>query len=121
MRGLTASYSQEAMSGCLNHPNLSPEMLPDSEENTVRFALQPFDSDDVKLFKTVKTTALNKHKETIYKALDTTIMDLADEISYSLHDLEDAISLKMIDKKMWRSTSRTNPIYLQLANATRLI
>lgn len=24
MRGLTASYSQEAMSGCLNHPNLSP-------------------------------------------------------------------------------------------------
>ena len=78
-----------------------PKCYLDSEENTVRFALQPFDSDDVKLFKTVKTTALNKHKKTIYKALDTTIMDLADEISYSLHDLEDAISLKMIDKKMW--------------------
>lgn len=28
-------------------------------------------------------------------------MDLADEISYSLHDLEDAISLRMIDKSMW--------------------
>lgn len=28
-------------------------------------------------------------------------MDLADEISYSLHDLEDAISLGMVTREMW--------------------
>lgn len=37
----------------------------------------------------------------MYKGLDTSIMELADDISYSLHDLEDAISLGMIAKKDW--------------------
>lgn len=79
-----------------------PKCYLDSEADTVSFALRPFDDDDALLFRSIRNTAEPvKHRKTKYKALDTTIMDLADEISYSLHDLEDAISLRMIDRSMW--------------------
>ncbi|MFE8117596.1 anti-phage deoxyguanosine triphosphatase [Brenneria goodwinii] len=83
-----------------------PKCYLDSEADVVRFALQPFSSEDQALFTSIETiTAPDdkqpSHNKAIYKALDTTIMDLADEISYSLHDLEDAISLGMISRNMW--------------------
>lgn len=46
-------------------------------------------------------TGAQKHYTTMYKGLDTSIMELADDISYSLHDLEDAISLGMVTRKDW--------------------
>ena len=39
---------------------------------------------------------LDKHKITITKSIDAQIMDLADEIAYAAHDVEDAISFGMI-------------------------
>jgi dGTPase len=47
----------------------------------------------------------SKHKKPIHKSLDTSIMELADDISYGLHDLEDAISLGMIDIEKWNAHS----------------
>jgi dGTPase len=79
-----------------------PKCYLDSEIDIVEFALLPFDDEDTALFKSGnENVSPDKHSKTKYKALDTTIMDLADEISYSLHDLEDAISLRMIDRNMW--------------------
>ena len=79
-----------------------PKCYFDSETDIVGFALSPFDGKDTALLKSLsETKGSGKHKKTEYKALDTTIMDLADEVSYSLHDLEDAISLRMIDRNMW--------------------
>jgi dGTPase len=40
----------------------------------------------------------NKHNKTKHKALDTSIMEIADDIAYGVHDLEDAIGLKLLDK-----------------------
>ncbi len=39
-----------------------------------------------------------KHGKTLYKSLDASIMDLADAIAYGVHDLEDVIALKLIDR-----------------------
>ena len=39
-----------------------------------------------------------RHKETNHKSLDASIMELADDIAYGVHDLEDAIALKLIDR-----------------------
>lgn len=39
-----------------------------------------------------------KHKKTVHHALDTSIMEIADDIAYGVHDLEDAIGLGLIDK-----------------------
>lgn len=79
-----------------------PKCYLDSERDIVEFALSPFTKQDRKLFTSIKIGKTESdHKTASYKALDTTIMDLADEISYSLHDLEDAISLRMVTRAMW--------------------
>lgn len=41
-------------------------------------------------------TELNKHQISITKSIDAQIMDLADEIAYAAHDLEDALSIGII-------------------------
>lgn len=56
---------------------------------------------DAKLFlETMKETKGEYHKKPVYKSLDCSIMDIADDIAYSIHDLEDAIHLAMVDKGM---------------------
>lgn len=42
-----------------------------------------------------------KHPKTKYKCLDTSIMELADDIAYGVHDLEDAIGLGLIRRKQF--------------------
>ncbi|MDX0829114.1 dNTP triphosphohydrolase [Sinorhizobium medicae] len=42
-------------------------------------------------------TKPGKHPKSKFMSLDTSIMELADDIAYGVHDLEDAISLKLID------------------------
>ena len=40
----------------------------------------------------------NKHHKTEYRSLDTSIMELADDIAYGVHDLEDAIALNLMTR-----------------------
>lgn len=77
-----------------------PKCYHDCEDDVVNFILEPFGNEDRQILKQIEEKP-GKHKNPIYKSLDTSIMDLADEISYSLHDLEDAISLGMISKQKW--------------------
>lgn len=44
-------------------------------------------------------TEPGKHKKTKFKSLDTSIMELADDIAYGVHDLEDAIGLHLISRR----------------------
>lgn len=37
-----------------------------------------------------------------FKSLDATIMELADDIAYAVHDLEDAIVMGIVSRDMWR-------------------
>ncbi|MCJ2375603.1 deoxyguanosinetriphosphate triphosphohydrolase family protein [Vibrio sp. ZSDZ34] len=46
-----------------------------------------------------------KHKKTRYKSLDCSIMELADDIAYGVHDLEDAIVLKLVTRDQWDATA----------------
>ena len=39
--------------------------------------------------------------KTRYKSLDCSIMELADDIAYGVHDLEDAIVLGMVNRHQW--------------------
>lgn len=45
-----------------------------------------------------KENTPGKHRKTKHKSLDASIMDLADDIAYGVHDLEDAIGLSLIDR-----------------------
>lgn len=78
-----------------------PKCFHDEEQDVVNFVFEPFCTSDISLFQTHKVEEDGKHSKPQFKGLDTTIMELADDISYSLHDFEDAISLGMITKEKW--------------------
>jgi len=42
------------------------------------------------------------HCKTRFKSLDCSIMELADDIAYGVHDLEDAIVLGMVTRQQWQ-------------------
>lgn len=49
--------------------------------------------------------APDKHSKTRYKSLDCSIMELADDIAYGVHDLEDAIVLGLISRQQWQEVA----------------
>jgi len=49
---------------------------------------------------------------TQYKALDTTIMELADDIAYGIHDLEDAVAMSMVPQSLWQQEVMEHPNFI---------
>lgn len=79
-----------------------PKCIFDVDESILNWILEPFSNEDKEIFRKIKKVSKeSKHHKTKYKSFDTSIMDLADDIAYGIHDLEDAISLKIVDKKSW--------------------
>lgn len=74
-----------------------PKCYLDSEEEIVQWVLSPLNSSDIQLFKSYysKKDSYNKSK---FKSFDCEIMNLADDISYGVHDLEDALAMRLITK-----------------------
>lgn len=76
------------------------------QEDSDRFdwVLAPLSEADRCQFR--KTHCKNRGVERVYqsqyKSLDCSIMELADDISYAVHDLEDAIVLGMVDVNQWQ-------------------
>jgi dGTPase len=85
----------------MNRKNWTPpKCYYDAEQPIVDWLLAPFTAKDRERFQSLKEkpTASGNGK-TRYKSLDATIMDVADDIAYGVHDLEDAITLKLIDQQ----------------------
>jgi dGTPase len=61
--------------------------------------LAPFSNKDAQQLQ--KTHASQGHWRTMYKSFDATIMELADDIAYGVHDLEDAIALNLVTLNDW--------------------
>ena len=80
------------------HP---PKCYFDSDQDVVDWILEPFSEKDQKRFREPKECN-KKHKPSRYKSLDCSIMDLADDISYGVHDLEDVSYLGFIKKADFR-------------------
>lgn len=80
------------------HP---PKCYLDDEHEVVGWILEGLSFKEIKSFKKLEYNEKSGHLKPINQALDTSIMDLADDISYSLHDLEDAISVGMIKRADW--------------------
>jgi dGTPase len=79
-----------------------PKCYLDDERDVVAWILDPFCDAERETFTTAFDEESSKHRKPKHKGLDTSIMELADDISYSLHDLEDAVSLGLIARKDWR-------------------
>ena len=83
-------------------PQKPPKCYLDDEEEIVNWVLHNLEPKERQEFTELKTIE-NKHSKPKFKSLDTSIMELADDISYSLHDLEDAISLRLITLDDWNN------------------
>lgn len=85
--------------------NKPPKCYFDSEKAVVEWILKVFSQKDIEEFTRLKATVNNKekHRKSTHKSFDCSVMELADDISYCIHDLEDAISLNLIVKENWEN------------------
>lgn len=121
-------YPQNPTSNALNIDHWAPpKCLYDSEREVLEWLLEPFDDSDKALFLSLKSSD-DKHFRTQYKAFDTSIMELADDIAYGVHDLEDALALDLVVHEQWQvqvvSVLRglqNNPISEKVDELTRLL
>ncbi|MBQ1500347.1 MAG: dGTPase [Sphingomonas sp.] len=78
-----------------------PKCFFDSEQDVVDWILQPLGDKERELFTSFEAVA-QKHNKAIHKSFDCSIMDLADDIAFGVHDLEDALNLNLIEEKEFR-------------------
>lgn len=78
-----------------------PKGYLDSETDVVDWILEPLGNADRDAFTSIEKRE-GKHARTLHKSLDCSIMDLADDIAYGVHDLEDAIALRLVTERQFR-------------------
>lgn len=81
------------------HP---PKGIYSDEQEVLNWTLEPFNSADQKTFTGTYDPANGGHLKTRYKSFDTSIMELADDIAYGVHDLEDAIAMSLLSPNQWQ-------------------
>ncbi|XQW86290.1 anti-phage deoxyguanosine triphosphatase [Thalassotalea piscium] len=77
------------------HP---PKGIYQDDINTLNWILAPLSANDKHLFQQMSPRETG-HSKTIYKSLDCSIMELADDIAYGIHDLEDAIVTSVVRRE----------------------
>jgi dGTPase len=78
-----------------------PKCYFNSESNIVEWILKDLNKKDRENFKKIEHNS-GKHSKPIHKSFDCLIMNIADDIAYGVHDLEDAIALKLINENQFR-------------------
>lgn len=76
-----------------------PKCFLDSETDVVKWLLSPFLTTDRDTFQFIEPPARTKHAKPMERSLDVSIMEIADDIAYGVHDLEDAITLHLIKRE----------------------
>ncbi|MGB0894092.1 MAG: anti-phage deoxyguanosine triphosphatase [Parashewanella sp.] len=99
-----------ALERATSYRQLKPAQWPvvkgvyDNDQDVLDWVIKPLCDDDKSLFLSANTTCDSLHKRTQYKSLDCSIMELADDIAYAVHDLEDAIVMGIVTKEQWTQT-----------------
>ena len=78
-----------------------PKAYLDSERDIVEWILAPLNEADRVRFQGFDVKP-GKHGKARHKGFDCSIMDVADDIAYGVHDLEDALSLGLIREQAFR-------------------
>lgn len=77
--------------------------LYDCDQALFDWVIEPLSEADKALFSQMRDEVVSEkqHRKTRYKSIDCSIMELADDIAYGVHDLEDAIVLGMVNRHQW--------------------
>lgn len=83
----------------------------DDDIEILEWVLEPLSLSDKERFLASHKPIDHRHKRTQFKSLDCSIMELADDIAYAVHDLEDAIVMGIVNLEQWKSDV-ANPLIL---------
>jgi|TARA_R100000049_G_C1947764_1_gene93645 dGTPase len=78
-----------------------PKCYMDSEADVVEWLLEPLSGADREAFQAFDLKE-GKHAKARHKSFACSIMDLADDISFGIHDMEDALALGLVDQEGFR-------------------
>ena len=84
-----------------------PKCLYDADAEVLDWLLDPFPASDRDRLRTLHTPA-SGHRRSVHRTFDTSIMEIADDVAYGVHDLEDALALGLVERDAWHElvTSR---------------
>ncbi|WP_217522265.1 anti-phage deoxyguanosine triphosphatase [Vibrio metschnikovii] len=79
----------------------------DGDQIGFEWVLSPLSEQDRQQLSEMRdqVSAPYQHKKTRFKSIDCSIMELADDIAYGVHDLEDAIVLGLVTKAQWQQAA----------------
>ena len=70
------------------------------DQDEIDWILEPFSAEERQIFQSLQTQpAATTHGKAAYHSFDCSIMNIADDIAYGVHDLEDAIHLRLIHRE----------------------
>ncbi len=95
---------------------LPPKSIYLEEKNEFEWVLSPFSAHDRAKFtelvvKGGEHDSTVSHLKTQYKAFDTTLMELADDIAYGIHDLEDAVAMNLVPRDLWNAEVMQHEVF----------
>ncbi|EIA1555852.1 deoxyguanosinetriphosphate triphosphohydrolase family protein [Vibrio parahaemolyticus] len=104
-----------------------PKCVYDCDKEQIDWILRPFTNDRTHFMSSEPKQG--KHAKPQFKSFDSSIMELADDIAYGVHDLEDAIALRLVDESIWRrevvdkltDQLNTYPLADDIESLTRLL
>lgn len=73
----------------------------DDDLEILDWVLAPLSEADKAQFLSHQLVDGSVHRRTQYKSFDCSIMELADDIAYAVHDLEDAIVMGIVTREQW--------------------
>lgn len=90
-----------------------PKCYLDTEVDVVDWLLEPFgDLDREHLLALKSSRTDDSHAKTKNRCFDTSIMELADDIAYGVHDFEDAVALRLINLDDWNAIcAKFDPVW----------
>ncbi|MGM7652202.1 anti-phage deoxyguanosine triphosphatase [Serratia marcescens] len=98
----------KALTGPTEKP---PKCILDTERGELAWVIDILPNSDKDEFLRIDNiNPSNENGRTIYKSFDCSIMELSDDIAYAVHDLEDAIALKIINAEDFRLWVNENNI-----------
>lgn len=82
---------------------LPPKAIYDADQNLYDWMLEPLTPEDQSYLQKIQSNDRSTHSRSINKSFDCSIMELADDIAYGVHDLEDAIVMNLLERDIWQS------------------